>query len=246
MGLKNRVRRLVERATGVRIFRNPLRGLDLAQDIARHLPAYRARVIFDVGANVGQSAAEFVADHPGVRVWCFEPVAATFRTLEAAVAKLPGVTCHRLAFGAGDGAGRMATEGASVLSRLVGPEGGASADAAVEDVTVRTLDSFLAEHGIEAVSLLKVDTEGADLDVLKGATAALAAQRIDFVEVEAGMHPGNTRHVPFEALKSFLEERQYFLFGLYEQMHEWAIGRVHLRRTNPVFISSRMIDQHRM
>ena len=31
----------------------------------------------------------------------------------------------------------------------------------------------------------------------------LDLQGVDFVEVEAGMNPGNTHHVPFESLKSY-------------------------------------------
>jgi hypothetical protein len=65
------------------------------------------------------------------------------------------------------------------------------------------------------------------------------------VEVEAGMNASNKRHVPFETLKDYLELRSYLLFGIYEQVHEWPTKEPHLRRTNSVFISRRMIETNR-
>jgi hypothetical protein len=73
----------------------------------------------------------------------------------------------------------------------------------------------------------------------------LREQRIDMVQVEAGMYSGNTRHVPFEIFKQYLEQRQYFVFGIYEQMHEWTEHAPHLRRTNPVFISRHLLESNK-
>jgi hypothetical protein len=92
---------------------------------------------------------------------------------------------------------------------------------------------------------MKIDTEGADLDVLKGAERMLNEQRIDIVKVEAGMNPTNHLHVPFEVLKNYLESKHYFLFGIYEQKHEWPTKHPHLRRTNPIFISQQVIENNR-
>jgi len=90
-----------------------------------------------------------------------------------------------------------------------------------------------------------VDTEGGDLDVLLGAKKMLQSHLIDLVEVEAGMNPKNHKHVRFEILKGFLEEKGYFTFGIYEQMHEWPSKEPHLRRINAVFISSNVMENNR-
>lgn len=71
----------------------------------------------------------------------------------------------------------------------------------------------------------------------------LKEQRMDFVEVEAGMNASNKRHVSFEALKDYLESRSYLLFGIYGQVHEWPTKEPHLRRTNAVLVSRRMIGR---
>jgi hypothetical protein len=117
--------------------------------------------------------------------------------------------------------------------------------APAEPVDIVTLDAFCVARGIDRISFLKVDTEGGDLDVLRGAERLLAEQRIDVVQVEAGMNPGNERHVPFETLKAYLESHHYHLYGIYEQVGEWPLGEPQLRRTNPVFISGRTIAANR-
>jgi len=83
------------------------------------------------------------------------------------------------------------------------------------------------------------------MEVLKGAVNMLTWQKIDLVQVEAGMNPRNRRHVPFESLKAFLESYEYFIFGIYEQVHEWPTGEPHLRRTDTIFISQRLIEMNR-
>lgn len=114
--------------------------------------------------------------------------------------------------------------------------------ARLEEVTLETLDEFCREHQVERINYLKIDTEGSDFEVLKGAVRMLAEQRIDVVEVEAGMNSRNKRHVPFQVFTRFFEERNYFLFGVYEQVNEWPTRQPHLRRTNPVFISEKVIQ----
>ena len=114
-----------------------------------------------------------------------------------------------------------------------------------ECVHIKRLDEFCQQEQIKRVSYLKVDTEGQDLEVLKGTEQMLRAQLIDIVEVEAGMNVKNTRHIHFDVFKNFLENHNYFLFGLYEQVREAPSREPHLRRSNCVFISQNMVDANR-
>jgi hypothetical protein len=49
---------------------------------------------------------------------------------------------------------------------------------------VSTVDEFCSSHGIRTIDLLKVDAEGCDLDVLKGAAGKLKSHEIRFVLTE--------------------------------------------------------------
>jgi FkbM family methyltransferase len=247
MSLKNKVKKLVEHLTGTHICRVLPRGIDFIQDIADSLPMYRADIIFDVGANAGQSSKIYLARFPSSHIYCFEPVGDTFHQLQDNLKGDARVDCYQLALGSSKSKGKMVMQGKSDMFFLLGQskESLMNNDMTTESVDIVTLDEFCQTKRIDQINYLKIDTEGGDLEVLKGAVNMLTEQRIDLVEVEAGMNPSNNRHVPFEALKDFLESHRYFLFGIYEQVNEWPTREPHLRRTNPLFISHRMIEMNR-
>ena len=99
-----------------------------------------------------------------------------------------------------------------------------------ESVEIETLSEFCQSMNIDAISLLKIDTEGYDLRVLMGTEDMLRKQKIDLIWVEAGMNPRNRTHVPFEKIKQYLEGMGYLLFGIYEQVPERPTQKPHMRR----------------
>jgi hypothetical protein len=56
----------------------------------------------------------------------------------------------------------------------------------VERIALTTLDSYCAFEGIQKIDFLKIDAEGHDLEVLKGASTMLAEGRITYVQFEFG------------------------------------------------------------
>jgi FkbM family methyltransferase len=239
--------RLMEKLTSTHIYRTVPHGIDLVQDITQRLPIFEAEIIFDVGANIGQSAKKYLDSFPKSQIYCFEPVKETFGILQENFKKSDRIHCFRLAFGAFKRAGEMALQGTPDTFFLLDPSkhDSLNADVVREKVRIETLDEFCSGRQIKRINFLKIDTEGGDLDVLKGAEAMLDQQTIDMVEVEAGMNCGNERHVPFEILKQYLESKKYFLFGIYEQVNERFAKEPHLRRANPVFISEQMIKANK-
>jgi FkbM family methyltransferase len=144
--------------------------------------------IFDVGANVGDWSVAAARRWPGARLHAFEPAAAPFAALTSAVDGL-AVTCVHS--GVSDHAGQAtlhAVPGLPGLSSLH------ERDLAVqqlemsekESVDILTLDDYCAEHGIDHIDLLKVDTEGHELAVLRGAAGLLEAGRIRRIQFEFG------------------------------------------------------------
>jgi FkbM family methyltransferase len=148
-----------------------------------------APVVLDVGANVGNYARAVMQRCPTARVFAFEPHPGTFtRTLAAA--REAGFTAINAACGADVGrltlfdydgqatGSEHASLYADVIERIHGgrPTG--------HDVAVTTIDAFVAERGIERVRLLKIDTEGHEAAVLRGARNTLAAGKVDLVQFE--------------------------------------------------------------
>jgi FkbM family methyltransferase len=241
MRLHKKIKKIVQRTTGLYILEELPHGVEISHDIAQRLPHHRVEVVFDVGANIGQSAKRYSKYFPGAIIYSFEPVPAVFARMQERVRRFDRIRCFNVGLGASAGKVAMAVDERSTMSQMVGAD--ATGERVLVDVT--TLDEFCAVQAVERIDILKIDTEGLDLDVLRGARQLLAEQRIGIVEVEAGMHGGNTRHVPFEVLKAYLEASGYSLFGIYEQISEWPTGEPHLRRTNPAFVSQRLIERNR-
>ena len=96
----------------------------------------------------------------------------------------------------------------------------------------------MSQLNLSTIDLLKIDTEGADLSVLKGSQIALQAGAIKVLQVESSMSPTNVRHVAFDEFNKFLGPFGYFLYGVYEQTSEFRTGQQHLRRANLVYVLS--------
>jgi FkbM family methyltransferase len=208
---------------------------------------YNTDIVFDVGANVGLNAGLYLQKFPGSRIYCFEPVTNTFLQLQKNLKGEERINCYRLALGSSKRKGTMVLHGSDNRLFFIldqSRESLMSHNPPTETVDIITLDDFCKAKGINHINYLKIDTEGGDLDVLKGAMHMLTRQNVDIVQVEAGMNPGNNSHVPFETLKAFLESYQYFLFGFYEQVNEWPSGKPHLRRSDTLFISYKMIERN--
>jgi hypothetical protein len=58
--------------------------------VRRAEPSFSPKLIFDVGANVGQSAELFLSAFPEARIQCFEPAEGTFAALSERFGADPG------------------------------------------------------------------------------------------------------------------------------------------------------------
>ena len=103
-----------------------------------------------------------------------------------------------------------------------------------ELVKMSTVDIFASEHNIKRIDLLKIDTEGFDLEVLKGAENMLASGRVSFVLTEVGFHLSDKSHILFDEVRKFLLEKGFSVFGFYGQTLEWS-GERRLRFADTLF-----------
>jgi FkbM family methyltransferase len=159
---------------------NVYAGLHEFEDMAFLLHALRAGDSFvDVGANVGTYTV-LAAKVVGARVVAFEPIPATNQALRdnlALNAIESRVELRRSCAGARPGEVVMTTALDTINHVVAGSADGASA---TMSVPVETLDGVLRE----APFLLKLDVEGYEREVLRGAAATLADPRLHCVIME--------------------------------------------------------------
>jgi FkbM family methyltransferase len=216
--MKKLLRRIVERL-GYRYFKiayQPV-GLDHAHDVARFLgSATNLKVVFDVGANEGQTAEDYVRAFPCAQIYSFEPVAATYKSLVDRVSRLSRVKTFQLAIADSNRTARIQPVPVSGLNSLRNELSNSCSSSSGELITIRTLDSFCAEENVNHIDLLKTDTEGFDLEALNGGEAMLRARHIQFIFAEVTFQLENTYHTSFFRLAEYLHSLGYYFVDLYD------------------------------
>lgn len=137
--------------------------------------------VWDVGANVGLYSLKFLdAVGPRGAVFAFEPSPTNRTRLVAALASQANATVLPVALGDCDGTMKF-EQGADALgatSRLLDGDGDGI------DVRVARGDSLIASGDAARPNVVKIDTEGFELDVLRGLFASLESKSLRALCVE--------------------------------------------------------------
>ena len=214
--MKTFLKKSVENLGGYLFSRDSLTtGVNWLLDIQRAAALGPAPVCLDVGANVGQTVAALSEAFADARIHAFEPFALPLQALRSATAGNARVTVVPKAMGSAPGRVVVQPNRESQMSSLTGhiaPGDGLPA----ESIEIDTLDNYCASAGIDFVDVLKTDTEGYDLEVLRGATKLLEQQRIGYVFTEVGLLADDRQHTPFLSVLELMTGHGYRFLGLYE------------------------------
>lgn len=175
--------------------------------------------VFDVGANVGQSLVEFAKAFPTARIDSFEPIEAAFRQLQRRARAYPNANAHCVALSSTRHQVVMRAIRASLGNRIMAPD---AAGDTVQVVTTASGSDVARSLGVGRIDILKIDTEGHDLEVVKGFGEMIREKRIEFIQVECGFAPENDRHIRFETFTEHFFPLGYRLFGIYGQRRKFS------------------------
>jgi FkbM family methyltransferase len=149
-----------------------------------------AVVVFDVGANIGEWThsllAKADAQKVNIRVHAFEPCRGTYQTLVQRIKLIENSGCVKTVEKAcSDSTGtsqfHVVGNGSPVNTLVLGANQGVIRIELVETVAI---DDYCRKVGLNRIALAKIDAEGHDFDVIKGAYAMLVAHAIDVVQFE--------------------------------------------------------------
>lgn len=90
------------------------------------------------------------------------------------------------------------------------------------EVDITTLDRWLEASDLDELHVLKLDTQGSELQILAGATAALASVR--FLEVEVELNPLYEGQPLFGDVDRFLRDQGFVLWRLGHLVHYGLAG----------------------
>lgn len=139
--------------------------------------------IFDVGANKGAYlGAVLTVLGSRANVWSFEPQSSVFEKLQSRYGQKPNVELICSALGSGPGRAEIYHNSQTdTMASLY-----ASAGSHSEMIDVSTVDEICAKRAVDRIDLLKIDTEGFELNVLRGAESMLARNAVRAIQFEFG------------------------------------------------------------
>jgi FkbM family methyltransferase len=254
---KRRLRELIPQSARARILTGAGRTLDrlgyelrplstetLSQEETRRARLLRSRgitLVLDVGASKGHYALQLRRIGFEGRIVSFEPLAEPFSALAAAAARDEAWDCRRLALGARDGEAEINVAGNSTSSSLLEMEerhvqsAPQAAYVGTESVAVASLDSIWGDLvGDDARVYLKLDVQGFELEVLRGADAHLGS--VDCVQAELSFVPLYRDAPTFMEMIEFLGSRGFRLAGLEEGHDDVRTGE--MLQADGIFVRS--------
>jgi FkbM family methyltransferase len=229
--IKGQARRLVNRL-GYEITRLEPRHLhvDAFSDQNLLFRTLERPVVFDVGANIGQTAARYRKSLGKAVLYSFEPGEAAFHQLRGALKSDPQAKVFRVAISDRCGTAQLYLNAATFTNSLlpVAAEAGLHVDprlirpVGVADVECTTLDHFCEIHAIPRIHILKLDVQGGELLALRGARRLLAGEAIDLVYCEVSFAALYEGQAHFCDIANLMASHGFQLFGLYDLKHGYA------------------------
>jgi FkbM family methyltransferase len=193
------------------------------------LPSLAARLdrplmVVDVGCRWGFEE-KWKALGPQVQLIGFDADAAECQALNEQVGE-SGARYVAASLGAAPGPARLFLTREPACSSLYPPDPELIAErpglectslASTIEVELTTLDAWAAEAGVRSVDVLKLDAQGAELDILRGAEQLLGSVRA--LEVEVELNPLYRGQPLFGDVDRFLREHGFVLWRLGHLVH---------------------------
>jgi FkbM family methyltransferase len=207
-------------------------------------------VCFDVGANLGDWTAELLrnTETDDLTVYPFEPAPAQYTAITGRFADqiaAKKIVPQQLALAAEPGTAQFVVTGANSGNSAI-----ATSDAVIKGqsitVTLATIDQFCADHRLDRLAFVKVDTEGNDFNVIAGAAAMLAGGRIGLLQFEYNWRWVSFGHTLRKAFKA-IEGQDYAVAQITEaglEVHdEWHPELERFFETNFALVRHDMLAQ---
>jgi FkbM family methyltransferase len=204
-------------------------------------------VVLDVGANVGQSARHFRSLFPGATIHCFEPFPDSYDALCSSLRGDGRAQAHKLALSDSTGSSQFNVNRNRATNSLLhtDPQAtrfrGNNLQTEIQiNVSTQTVDAFCQEQNIPLIDILKLDVQGGEYAVLRGAHRMLSDQSIDLIYMELITGPAYLGQRGFHEYLTLLDSYKYRLFGIYNwfHCHGW------LFQTDLVVVSANFLERY--
>jgi FkbM family methyltransferase len=178
-------------------------------------------IIIDVGGFDGGTSRYFAGQFKDIEVYCIEPNSRMIPQLKEVEAREQRIHVRNMALGCSRGQARLHVTSNNVSSSInelnlaeIGKQPpvfqGWLTEEVAEDVRVSTLDDEFKDQ--ESVLLIKLDTQGTELDVLKGGTETL--KKTSFILTEMNNHEMYKNACQYYEVDAFLRAHSFRLVDI--------------------------------
>ena len=200
------------------------------------------RVVFDVGANIGDVTLAAARSFPNAHIYSFEPVRATYQMLCENIKNYSDrITPYN--FGFFNVSKRLdihitSFHGASsILDQSLNHKSAHPhiRETGTESIQVYTLDSFMAGKSIDRIDIVKIDVEGTELEVIEGGRETFK-NKVDNVFVELSLLRRNRESPYCIEICKLLYDLGFMLINLYDVARYVQNGRQYLNQMDAFFV----------
>lgn len=143
--------------------------------IKKYLKKRNIKLCIDVGANIGNFSKN-IRKNTDAAVYAFEPAELSFKELQ----KIPDIHCMQAAVADYDGETFLYSKADRSETASLDISVQKSDHIKKEQVKVMTLNTFFQQYKIKNVDFLKIDTEGFEVEVLRGMGTTVRPDIIQF------------------------------------------------------------------
>lgn len=173
-------------------------------------------ILFDVGANRGQTISAMNSIIPNASIHAFEPSLNCFKSLIELFGKKQTIHLVNAAVGDKESVLNFNEYSWDSMSSLLKRTFGKAQIIKNYDVNVITLDNYCESNTIEYINLLKTDTEGYELKVLKGAEKMIKRNKVEFVFVEVFFEKHYFNQDDFGDIYKYLTDNGFRFIRFYD------------------------------
>jgi FkbM family methyltransferase len=175
-------------------------------------------VLFDIGANMGHYSEVLIKEFENfeIVIHAFEPLPVPYGNMKKLFDQKGG-KFHPHNFGLGNINGRVQFYVDNETSELGSIFHRDMSDIDIhfsieKQIEIKRADDFCLEYNIPHIHFMKIDVEGAEIEVMKGADKLLSGGKIDFIQFEFGA--GNSDSKTY--MKDFFGvlNKHYLLFRI--------------------------------
>jgi FkbM family methyltransferase len=182
----------------------------------------KANVIFDVGANRGNTTLKYLKLFSNARIHSFEPFPESYEIFINRHKDNLNVHLNKYALSSSIGEANLnVNKSVDTNSLLESKKIGANSDKSCIsigqiEIETNTIDSYCAQNNIKEIDILKIDVQGSEIEVLKGALEMLKKGSIKLIYTETYFEQQYVNQPLFHDISQLLYTHNFVLQDIYD------------------------------